>query len=53
MLISIFPTYTKTRRIDIKNDQLRNIRYFYRMVGKDYILERDGYPVWWNDVVKD
>ena len=23
------------------------------MVGKDYILERDGYPVWWNDVVKD
>lgn len=22
------------------------------MVGKDYIKERDGYPVWWNKVQK-
>ena len=34
-------------------ETIRFIKKMEVMVGKEYILERDGYPVWWNDVVKD
>ncbi len=34
-------------------ETIQFIKKMEGMVSKDYILERDGYPVWWNDVVKD
>ena len=40
----------------VSMDDAETISFFRKMegiVGKEYILERNGYPVWWKEVVKE